>query len=279
MFDYEKYLRLDKFPLIWCAGCGDGIVFKAILRAIDRIGLKKDEICMVSGIGCSSRLPGYVDFNTLHTTHGRAIAFATGVKMAKPELTVIVVTGDGDCTAIGGNHFIHAARRNLDLTVIVFNNQIYGMTGGQVSPTTPAGKLASTAPYGNAEPPFNISGLAQAAGASFVARSTVYAALRLDKLIERAIRKKGFSVVEVYTPCPTAYGRRNKLGTGADMLLQLKEDSVTTEAAANMLPAELENKIVTGVLVDVERPEFSDQYYKLSQRLMQKAAESAAAHT
>ncbi len=274
MFDYEKYLRLNKFPLIWCAGCGDGIVFKAILRAIDRIGLRKDEICMVSGIGCSSRLPGYVDFNTLHTTHGRAIAFATGVKMAKPEMHVIVVTGDGDCTAIGGNHFIHAARRNLDLTVIVFNNHIYGMTGGQVSPTTPAGKRASTAPFGNAEPAFNISGLAQAAGASFVARSTVYAALRLDKIIERAIRKKGFSVVEVYTPCPTAYGRRNKLGTGADMLLQLKEDSVTVEAAASLAAAELEGKIVTGVLVDVERPEFSEQYYGLSQRLMQKTAAS-----
>jgi 2-oxoglutarate ferredoxin oxidoreductase subunit beta len=277
MFDYEKYLRLNKFPLIWCAGCGDGIVFKAILRAIDRIGLKKDEITMVSGIGCSSRLPGYVDFNTLHTTHGRAIAFATGVKMAKPRMHVIVVTGDGDCTAIGGNHFIHAARRNLDLTVIVFNNHIYGMTGGQVSPTTPAGKRASTAPYGNAEPSFNISGLAQAAGASFVARSTVYAALRLDKIIERAIRKKGFSVVEVYTPCPTAYGRRNKLGTGADMLLQLKEDSITTEAAANLAAAELEGKIVTGILVDVEKPEFSDQYYGLSQRL-QDAAAAASAH-
>ncbi len=278
MFDYEKYLRLNKFPLIWCAGCGDGIVFKAILRAIDRIGLKKDEITMVSGIGCSSRLPGYVDFNTLHTTHGRAIAFATGVKMAKPGMHVIVVTGDGDCTAIGGNHFIHAARRNLDLTVIVFNNHIYGMTGGQVSPTTPAGKRASTAPFGNTEPSFNISGLAEAAGASFVARSTVYAALRLDKIIERAIRKKGFSVVEVYTPCPTAYGRRNKLGTGADMLLQLKEDSVTMEAAANMAAAELEGKIVTGILVDVDRPEFSEQYYGLSQRLIQKAAGSTSAH-
>jgi len=276
MFDYEKYLRLNKFPLIWCAGCGDGIVFKAILRAIDRIGLNKDDICMVSGIGCSSRLPGYVDFNTLHTTHGRAIAFATGVKMAKPGLKVIVVTGDGDCTAIGGNHFIHAARRNLDLTVIVFNNHIYGMTGGQVSPTTPAGKKASTAPFGNAEPSFNISELARAAGASYVARSTVYAALRLDKLIEQAIRKKGFSVVEVYTPCPTAYGRRNKLGTGADMLLKLKEDSVSVEAAAAMQAEELEKKIVTGVLVNVDRPEFSEEYYKLSQRLMQKAAGATA---
>src|SRR5512136_898935 len=144
MFNYQSYLRLNKFPLIWCAGCGDGIVLKAMLRAIDRIGLSKDEIVMVSGIGCSSRLPGYVDFNTLHTTHGRAIAFATGVKMARPELTVIVVTGDGDATAIGGNHYIHGARRNIDLTVLLYNNWIYGMTGGQASPSTPTGKRAST---------------------------------------------------------------------------------------------------------------------------------------
>jgi 2-oxoglutarate ferredoxin oxidoreductase subunit beta len=142
MFDYDKYLRLNKFPLIWCPGCGDGIVLKAMLRAIDRIGLEKDDITMVSGIGCSSRLTGYVDFNTLHTTHGRAIAFATGVKLANPKMNVIVVTGDGDATAIGGNHYIHAARRNLDLTVVLFNNQIYGMTGGQASPTTPVGLKA-----------------------------------------------------------------------------------------------------------------------------------------
>jgi len=186
MFEYEKYLRLNRFPLIWCAGCGDGIVLKSLLRAIDRIGLSKDEVTMVSGIGCSSRLTGYVDFNTLHTTHGRPIAFATGVKLARPDMTVIVITGDGDGTAIGGNHFIHAARRNIDLTVILFNNYIYGMTGGQASPTTPPGAKASTAPYGNLEPPFNISGLAQAAGASFVARSTVYTPLKLEKMIERA---------------------------------------------------------------------------------------------
>ena len=169
MFDYMKYIRQQKFPLIWCPGCGDGIVLKSMLRAIDRIGLSKDEICMVSGIGCSSRLTGYVDFNTLHTTHGRAIAFATGVKMAKPEMTVIVVTGDGDATAIGGNHYIHAARRNIDITVILFNNIIYGMTGGQVSPTTPMGFKASTAPFGNPENSFNISGLAEAAGACGIA--------------------------------------------------------------------------------------------------------------
>jgi 2-oxoglutarate ferredoxin oxidoreductase subunit beta len=267
MFEYEKYLRMSRFPLIWCPGCGDGIVLKSILRAIDHVGLSKDQITMVSGIGCSSRLPGYVDFNTLHTTHGRAIAFATGVKMAKPEMKVIVITGDGDGTAIGGNHFIHAARRNIDLTVIIFNNYIYGMTGGQASPTTPVGSKASTAPLGNLEPGFNISGLAQAAGASCVARCTVYAPLKLDKMIERAIRKKGFSVVEVYTPCPTAYGRRNKLGSGAHMLQLLKEQAIPSEKAVNMSPEELEDKIVTGVFVDVDKPEYTDQYEKLQMRV------------
>ena len=270
MFAYEKYLRIDKLPLIWCAGCGDGIVLKAMLRAIDRIGLSKDEVAMVSGIGCSSRLTGYVDFNTLHTTHGRAIAYATGIKMVKPEMTVIVVTGDGDATAIGGNHYIHAARRNIDLTVILFNNHIYGMTGGQVSPTTPMGKFASTAPYGNVENSFNISGLAQAAGASFVARGTVYDAIKLDRLIEKAIRKKGFSVVEVMSPCPTAYGRRNRLGNGARMIMQLKEVSIPLNKAANMAPEELQDKIVTGILVDEDRPEYTENYKKLMERLQQK---------
>lgn len=271
MFDYEKYLRLNKLPLIWCAGCGDGIVLKSMLRAIDKIGLSKDEITMVSGIGCSSRLTGYVDFNTLHTTHGRAIAFATGVKMVKPEMKVIVVTGDGDATAIGGNHYIHAARRNIDITVILFNNNIYGMTGGQVSPTTPIGYRASTAPFGNIENSFNISGLAEAAGASFVARGTVFDALKLDKMIEKAIRKKGFSVVEVMTPCPTAFGRRNRLGNGAKMMRQLKDDSVTVEKSKTLTVDEIENKIVTGILVDVERPEYTENYQKLITKLQQKS--------
>ncbi len=222
---------------------------------------------MVSGIGCSSRLTGYVDFNTLHTTHGRAIAFATGVKHANPHMNVIVITGDGDATAIGGNHYIHAARRNLDITVILFNNHIYGMTGGQASPTTPVGMKASTAMQGNLEPCFNISGLAQAAGASFVARSTVYHAVKLERLIEQAIRKKGFSLVEVYTPCPTAFGRRNRLGTGADMLRQLKERAVPTEKAAALSPEELESKIVTGVLVDIDKPEFTAEYARLMERM------------
>lgn len=267
MFDYGAYLRKDKFPLIWCSGCGDGIALKAILRAIDKIGLTKDEIVMVSGIGCSSRLPGYVDFNTLHTTHGRAIAFATGVKMARPEQTVIVVTGDGDATAIGGNHYIHAARRNIDLTVVLFNNWIYGMTGGQVSPTTPFGKRASTAPYGSTENSFNISGLAEAAGASFVARETVFRPQVLDKMIEKAIRKKGFSVVEVFTPCPTTYGRRNKMRSTIEMMNWLKDHSVSKTRAEKMAPEELADKVVTGVLVDADLPEYTEEYQKLIDRV------------
>lgn len=177
MFDYEYYLRLEHFPHIWCAGCGHGIVLKALLRAINKLNIPKDKVALVSGIGCSSRTPGYVDFNTLHTTHGRALAFATGIKMSNPDLVVIAVMGDGDCAAIGGNHFIHAARRNIDITVVVENNFIYGMTGGQVSPTTPYGVPATTAPYGALERPFDIINLAEGAGAIFGARATALLSL------------------------------------------------------------------------------------------------------
>jgi len=263
MIDYSKYLREKKFPLIWCPGCGHGIVMKAIIRAIDRVGWKRDDMVMVSGIGCSSRMPGYVDFNTLHTTHGRAIAFATGIKLANPRLHVVVVTGDGDATAIGGNHYIHAARRNIDLTVILMNNYIYGMTGGQVSPTTPMGKMASTAPYGNLEPSFNVSGLAEAAGATFVARSTAFHATQLENFIVKALEKKGFSVVEAMSPCPTVYGRRNKLRGGVQMLEDLKERSVSVKKAASMTREELENAVVTGVIVDIDKPEYTEQYERL----------------
>ena len=262
-FDYTKYLRDQKFPLIWCAGCGHGIVMKAILRAVGRVGWDQDKMVMVSGIGCSSRMPGYVDFNTLHTTHGRALAFATGVKMANPDLHVIVITGDGDATAIGGNHYIHAARRNIDLTVVLMNNTIYGMTGGQVSPTTPRGKKASTAQFGNIDPSFNISGLAQAAGASFVARGTAYGAVQLSNYIEKALLKKGFSVVEAMSPCPTVFGRRNKLKVPVDMFEELRELSVPVKKAAGMTEEELEGKIVTGILTDVDKPEYTDEYRKL----------------
>jgi len=267
MFPYEKYLRRNRLPHIWCTGCGCGIILKAMLRAIEHCNIPKDRIALVSGIGCSSRTPGYVDFNTLHTTHGRALAFATGLKLAKPELKILVVTGDGDATAIGGNHFIHAARRNLDMTVLLYNNHIYGMTGGQVSPTTPQGKKGSTAPYGSMEPSFDISGLAIAAGASFVVRTTCYHAVQLGKFIEKSLTKKGFSLIEVLTQCPTYYARPNRLGTVVDMLRWYKENSIPAERARKMDETEKAGKIVVGVLHDVERTEFCEEYYKLIDRV------------
>jgi len=268
--DYLPYLREDKFPHIWCEGCGDGIALKAIIRAISNIGWKQDRIAMVSGIGCSSRTPGYVDFNTLHTTHGRAIAFATGLKMARSELDVIVVTGDGDATAIGGNHLIHAARRNINLSVLVYNNHIYGMTGGQASPTTPMGDIATTAPYGGLENTFDIAGLTVAAGAAFVARCTVYHVKLLDKLIEMAFRKNGFSLVEIMSPCPTAYGKINKLGRGVDLIMAQKNQAVRVEQAKKMSAEELRGKTVIGVLTDREQPEYISTYEKITSQAQRR---------
>ena len=263
----HKYLRHDKkFPHVWCPGCGIGIMLGALIRAIDRIGFEKDEVVLVSGIGCSGRLPVYVDFNTLHTTHGRALTFATGVKLAKPSLKVIVIMGDGDAVAIGGNHFIHAARRNIDVTSIILNNSIYGMTGGQYSPTTPYGMKSSTTVYSNIEQDFKISELAVTAGAVFVGRGTVYQARLLDSLIEKAILKPGFSVVEVIAHCHTQYGRQNRLGTAVEMMEWQRDHAVTVEKAATMKPEELQDRIVIGVLVDKELPVYQDEYEKIRER-------------
>ena len=271
----EKYLRHDKkFPHLWCPGCGNGIVLHAILIAIDEIGFKKDEIAMISGIGCSGRTPVYVDFNTMHTTHGRAIAFATGLKLAKPSLNVIVVMGDGDATAIGGNHLIHACRRNIDMTAIIYNNFIYGMTGGQYSPTTPYHAKATTAPHGNIEKPFDISQLVIAAGATFVGRSTTYHVMQLAKIIKEALLHKGFSVVEVITHCPTTYGRRNKMPSPVEMMKWEKEIAVPIEKAKNMKPEELEGKIVTGILVKKELPEYCEQYEEIIKKRMSAVKKS-----
>lgn len=260
----HKYLRHDKkFPHVWCAGCGNGILLGSLIRAIDRTGLQKDEIVIVSGIGCSGRISVYVDFNTLHTTHGRALTFATGVKLGNPKLNVIVIMGDGDAMAIGGNHFIHAARRNINLTAIVVNNNIYGMTGGQYSPTTPYGALATTALYGNIEHSFSIAELAVMAGAGMVSRGTVYHAAMLDDLIEKAIMKRGFSVVEVVSHCHTQFGRRNRMGDAVTMLRRQKEYAVRIEKAAGMTEEELKDKFTIGVLVDRDLPVYTQEYNKL----------------
>lgn len=263
------YLRRSKrFPNVWCPGCGIGIVMGALIRAIDRLGWEKDDIAMVSGIGCSGRMPVYMDFNTMHTTHGRALAFATGLKMAKPHMHVITIMGDGDALAIGGNHFIHAARRNIGITAIVINNAIYGMTGGQYSPTTPTSSLATTAPYGNIDQPFPICELGIAAGATFVARGTVYHATELDKLIEKALVHEGFGLVEAVSYCHTTFGRINKLGTAVDMLRLQKESGITQAAAAKMTPEQLKGKIIRGVLHEREFPEYTAAYARIIEEAM-----------
>ena len=265
----QKLRRNKKFPTIWCSGCGIGVVMGALIRAIDHLGLKNDDVALVAGIGCSARMPIYMDYNTLHTTHGRALAFATGLKIARPDMKVIAIMGDGDALAIGGNHFIHAARRNMGITAIVINNSIYGMTGGQYSPTTPLNGRATTAPYGNIEPPFPICELAVAAGASYVARSTVYHALELDKFISEAISKDGFSVVEAVSYCHTTYGRINKLGTAADMMRALKDTSISQTAYGNLSPEEKTNntKIVRGNFINIDRPQYTNSYSSLITRV------------
>lgn len=259
-----KYLRPDKkYPHVWCPGCGIGIVTGALVRAIERIGLTKDEIALVSGIGCSGRVSTYLDFNTLHTTHGRALAFATGLKLAKPSLTVIVVMGDGDATAIGGNHLIHSCRRNINITSLIINNNIYGMTGGQYSPTTPTDYKASTAQYGSIEKPFDICKLVEACGASFVARGTAYHAKMLDALIERAINKKGFSVVEALSQCPTQYGRRNKLGGPIEMMQWYKDNAIHYTAFNKLSPDEIGEQFPIGVLTDLDEPDYLERYSRI----------------
>jgi 2-oxoglutarate ferredoxin oxidoreductase subunit beta len=261
----QKLRKNKKFPTIWCSGCGIGVVMGALVRAIDHLGLNNDEVALVAGIGCTARMPIYLDFNTLHTTHGRALAFATGLKIARPDMKVIAIMGDGDALAIGGNHFIHAARRNIGITAIVVNNAIYGMTGGQYSPTTPVKRRATTAPYGNIEPPFPICDMAIAAGASYVARSTVYHALELDKFISEAIAKDGFSVIEAVSYCHTTYGRLNKLGTAADMMRALKDNSLSQSAYGRLSPEERSQntKIVRGNLINIERPQYTAVYSDL----------------
>ena len=262
-----QYLRHNKqFPSVWCAGCGIGIVLHAVIRAVDRLGLDRDRVAMISGIACTGRMSVYVDFNTMHTTHGRALAFATGLKMAKPEMYVIVVMGDGDALSIGGNHLLHACRRNIGLTAIVVNNYVYGMTGGQSSPTTPIDAVATTAPYGKVEQPLSLAKIAEAAGAALVARSTVYHALELSQFIELALQKNGFSVIEAMSYCHTTFGKRNQLGTAVDMMRRLKDTSVSAKQAEKMNEQELQGKVVRGLLLDREIPEYTELYGQVIER-------------
>ncbi|HZD43262.1 MAG TPA: thiamine pyrophosphate-dependent enzyme [Methanomicrobiales archaeon] len=231
---FLDWYREDRLPHIYCAGCGNGTVINCTLEAVESMGWQKEDVVFISGIGCSSRAPGYIQTDSLHTTHGRAIPFATGVKLANPDLHVVVFTGDGDLAAIGGNHFIHACRRNIDLTVVCMNNYIYGMTGGQGSPTTPRGALSSTTPYGAEEEPFDLSELAVAAGANYVARWTAYHVKELTKAVRAALETPGFSFVEALVQCPTGYGRRNKLREVTDMVEYLKTHSILIQKKQRM---------------------------------------------
>ena len=261
----KDYLRERFFPHLWCAGCGHGMVLNGLVRAIEKLGMSKNEIVMVSGIGCSSRITGYVDFHTLHTIHGRALAFATGVKMSRPELNLIVPMGDGDALAIGGNHFIHAARRNIDITAIVMNNRIYGMTGGQFSPLSGESVSATTAPFQTIDPSFDVVELSKAAGDTFVARTTSYHVQQISDIIRQAILHEGFSVVEILTQCPTYFGRKNKAGDAVDMVKWYKDNTTRIGSKAK---AENPALIERGIFVQEERPEYCRQYEAVVEKAM-----------
>ena len=258
----EEWLRMERMPHIWCPGCGIGTAVNCFVRAVEKAGIDRKKLVVVSGIGCTGRVAGYIKLDSFHTTHGRAIPFAVGLKLANPDLHVVVFSGDGDLVAIGGNHFIHAARRNVNITVIAVNNFTYGMTGGQVAPTSPEHSLATTTPYGNLEPPFNLAHLADSSGASFVARYTTYHVRPLTNVIREALTKNGFSFVEVLSPCPTLFARRNRIGDGLDMMRIFKKygtrrDGIETSAAVVDLD---KGPIVIGKFKDRPRPAFLEVY-------------------
>ena len=263
------YIRPSAKTTANCPGCGNGILAQSILRAIEELGLTLDDFVFVSGIGCAAWIPSpsfYAD--VLHTTHGRPIAFGIGIKAALPNKRVMVISGDGDLTAIGGNHLIHAARRNIAMTVFCVNNGIYGMTGGQVAPTTPLGLTTVTTPFGNAENPFDISELVKGAGASFVARWTTYHPRQLVKTAKKAIQKKGFAFVEVLSQCPVEFGRKTGIGNAVQMLEWYKTKSVTVTRAKDMSPEELRDRIVVGEFVDIEKPELMETLAKIREKAM-----------
>ncbi len=267
----EKYLRTDRLPHIWCSGCGLGIALSSFLYALEELGIDPDSVAVVSGIGCAGRFAGYVRLDSYHTTHGRAIPFATGLKLAKPELNVVVFSGDGDLFAIGGNHFIHAARRNIDITVLCVNNFNYGMTGGQVGPTTPVDGRTTTTPYGNFEHPFNLVYLAASAGATYVARWTTLHARRLKESIKEALRHPGFNFIEIISPCPTNFGRRNRLGEALDEMRYYAEKAVIRHGAdparAEVVPG---REFIVGKFVDIEKPTYLELYRRKVEELFGK---------
>ncbi|MEN8152981.1 MAG: 2-oxoglutarate ferredoxin oxidoreductase subunit beta [Acidobacteriota bacterium] len=274
MKKYEKYIRYRTFPTPWCPGCGDGVVLKSIAMAFSELDVDPNDIIVVAGIGCSGRMPTFFNTNTLHTTHGRALTFATGIKLAKPEKLVVVISGDGDSLAIGGNHLIHAARRNIGIKMILINNGVYGMTGGQVSPLTPQKFITETTPYGNIEPKFHASELLIAARATFVARETVNRTVQLKNVIKKSFNHKGFSVVETISNCHVNLGRKNKMKNPVDMTKWIGSRTVTKEQYDKMTPEERNHKYPVGILKeDKNRYEYADLYHK---HIIPAAKEAAA---
>lgn len=266
-FDINAYIRQEQMPHFLCPGCGHGIALRALLWAIHDLGIDKDKLAVVSGIGCSGRLSAYIDANTFHTTHGRPLAFATGLALARPDLHVVVITGDGDCLAIGGNHLIHACRRNLNMTCLMLNNEIYGMTGGQVSPTTSGDRFTTTTPAGNTEPVFDACALATGAGASFVGREVTMQVLALRELLRAAIAHDGFSFVEVMSDCTEIYGRKNDLGASAEMMMSQKS-AMRPFAYRNTVDVPFRpNTLKTGVLHQQVRPEYGRAYRAMTEAL------------
>ncbi|MGM0395990.1 MAG: thiamine pyrophosphate-dependent enzyme [Bacillota bacterium] len=259
----DEYIKEEEFPLFICPGCTHGTVTNAFLKVAEELQLDKNKTILVSAIGCAGRIPTFLDFSVLRVTHGRALAFATGVKLSRPDMKVIVFMGDGDATAIGGNHLIHAARRNIDITAIISANEIYGMTGGQYAPTTSKGSITTTSPFGMMENTFDICKLVEGAGATYVARSDAYHVKHLQNVIKNAIKHEGFSVVEAITSCPTQYGRRNKNSDPSRMLEEIRDKTLFFEAAKKMSPDKVKDKVIIGEFVNTSKTTLDQQYEKL----------------
>lgn len=270
-FNYDNYLRTSKMPTLWCWGCGDGVILKSVIRAIDAMGWNMDDVCVVSGIGCSGRFSSYVNCNTVHTTHGRAIAYATGIKLANPEKHVIVVTGDGDGLAIGGNHTIHGCRRNIDINHILINNFIYGLTNSQTSPTTPQGFWTVTAQWGNIDPNFDAAKLATAAGATFVGRETVINPTRIEKMLIEGFKHEGYSFFDIFSNCHINLGRKNKMGEATQMVKWIDDRTVSRAKFDTLSDEEKKGKFPTGVLFkDENRIEYCKAYAKVKEAAQNK---------
>ncbi len=267
-----KYLKQSALPHQWCSGCGNGVALKALLRAFEELEYANNQVVVVTGIGCWGKADMYIRTSAMHVTHGRALAYATGIKAANPDLHVVVLMGDGDGATIGGNHLIHSARRNMDLTAIIVNNLNYGMTGGQQSAMTPAGRITSTTSYGNPERAFDICALAEAAGANYVARETIYNGLALKNRMKEALANKGFSLVEVVSPCTTLYGPRNNMREPVAMLRWLKEKGIPASQYDKLANAEEDGYFRTGKLVSKQAPDFIARYREIQARVQSESA-------